>query len=88
MEQPKDKTMAKGLIYKTNATVHVPVMNGGTGGVMEFGSDAEANEYATVDAERGDRDYAIVDLEGLTWNQAPAYEGKKEDEDEDDEKSV
>ena len=58
--------MAKGLIYKTNATTHEPVLDPNQPKVMEFANDDEATEYATVDAARGDRDYAIIDLEGLT----------------------
>lgn len=80
--------MAKGLIYRTNATTHEPVMEGNK--VMEFANDDEATEYATVDSNRGDRAHAVVDLDGLSWQTLPPYEGKKEedDEDEDDDKTV
>ncbi len=79
--------MAKGLIYKTNATTHEPVMDPNQPKVMEFADDAEATEYATVDTARGDRDYAILDLEGLTWNQAPPYEAKNSTEEGDEKKA-
>ncbi len=74
--------MAKGLIYKTNATTHEPVMDNGK--IMEFANDTEATEYATVDTNRGDREHAILDLEAMNWQLLAPYEaakGKANDED-------